>query len=187
MRDGRRCPIRYPGVASWSEMTGRPKLEDSGLDISFTISPLYCDILLFPKSSDKSEIQRIFIAILRHRRLVIFYNHCIQHRAGLALQKTVYEAGALLGNVCVILKFSLSEISERMGFGLPGTARTLMFPSDLEMSSLLLEECSCSSGDLQSVVLILVRPPNFGTLSKKQETQILRIFAFTCILPLKLW
>lgn len=87
MRDGRRCPIRYPGVASWSEMTGRPKLEDSGLDISFKISPLYCDILLFPKSSDKSEIRRIFIAILRHRRPVISYKHCLQHRAGLALQK----------------------------------------------------------------------------------------------------
>lgn len=38
--------------------------------------------------------------------------------------------------VNVILKSSLSEISEKMGLGLPGTAHTLMIPSDLEISLL---------------------------------------------------
>lgn len=65
-----------PSKVSWCRPMAKDVWEAKirspcGLDVSLSLSPLYCDIVLFPESSDKSKIQRIFIAILRHKRLAI--------------------------------------------------------------------------------------------------------------------
>lgn len=112
------------------------------LDVTCSLSALCYDMLLFPKSIDKTEIQRIFIASLRHKRLAMSRATAYSIQQNYVCKKQHVEQKLILETfVTVILKYSSSKISEKISiFGSPGRENThsWMFPSDLEIIPFLL-------------------------------------------------
>lgn len=136
MRDGGQCPLRD----AWENKIRKL----CSLDVTCSLSALCYDMLLFPKSIDKTEIQRIFIASLRHKRLAMSRATAYSMQQNYVCKKQRVEQKLILETfVTVILKYSSSKISEKMGiFGSSGRENThsWMFPSDLEIIPFLLAQ-----------------------------------------------
>lgn len=152
-----------PSTVFWCRLMVKDAWEDKirklcSLDATCSLSASCYDMLLFPKSIDKTEIQRIFIAIHRHRRLTMCNAYSVQQ--SYVCKKQCVEQKLILETfVTIILKYSSSKISEKMGIFVSsgsGNTNSLMFPSDLEITPFLLEPCPFSSSYLQSMVPILI-------------------------------